>query len=250
MTLQSCWAYIGWSSLPIVFADASLYTTLGWSGFHCMPPTHNNAGMGAYNRMPGDSVHNYQAADFVPGFRWSLLVLRHSIRAPLMAHLTTKRKIVSCKHQAPTLQPSCSQGFRENAVNRYPCLCTCMPTILQQRLLDILPWQCMLIFCATGWWELREVMTPHPLTATLASSRSREGGSGWQPRLLSYHHTPSHSSIRGFLSQQWNIISTHLFNASFLSNPDKVRVAEMVFINPSSYSLAWINQSMNCLYLN
>ena len=67
---------IGWSSLPIVFADASLYTTLrslyttlGWSGFHCMPPTHNNAGMGAYNRMPGDSVHNYQAADFVLGFR-------------------------------------------------------------------------------------------------------------------------------------------------------------------------------------
>ena len=111
VTLQSCWAYIGWSSLSIVFADASLYTTLkslyttlGWSGFHCMPPTHNNAGMGAHNRMPGDSVHNYQAADFVPGFRWSLLVLRHSIRAPLMAHLTTKRKIVSCKHpEAPNL---------------------------------------------------------------------------------------------------------------------------------------------------
>ena len=99
-----------------------------------------------------------------------------------------------------TFQPSCSQGFGENAVNRYPWLCTCMPKILQQRLLDILSSPCMLIFCATGWWELREVMTPHPLTATLASSRSGEGGSGWQPRLLSYHHTPSHSSIRGFLS--------------------------------------------------
>ena len=39
MTLQSFWASIGWSSLPIVLADASLYTRVGWSGFHCMPPT-------------------------------------------------------------------------------------------------------------------------------------------------------------------------------------------------------------------
>ena len=207
VTLQSCWAYIGWSSLSIVFADASLYTTLkslyttlGWSGFHCMPPTHNNAGMGAHSRMPGDSVHNYQAADFVPGFRWSLLVLRHSIRAPLMAHLTTKRKIVSCKH--PGSKPSNPPVLKALGKTLWIGIhaMACMPKNLQERLLDILSWQCMLIFCATGWWELREVMTPHPLTATLASSRSREGGSGWQPRLLSYHHTPSHSSIRGFLS--------------------------------------------------
>ena len=98
--LWPCQPCFGWSSLPIVFPDPSLYTGVRSSWFHCMP--HNNhGGIQSYASLPGDSVHNYQAGGFVLGFRWSLLVLRHSIRALLTACLTTKGKIVSCKHPRP-----------------------------------------------------------------------------------------------------------------------------------------------------
>ena len=100
--LWPCELCIGWSSLPIVFPDPSLYTGVRSSWFHCMP--HNNhGGIQSYASLAGDSVHNYQAGGFVLGFRWSLLVLRHSIRALLTACLTTKGKIVSCKHPAHPL---------------------------------------------------------------------------------------------------------------------------------------------------
>ena len=100
--LWPCEPCFGWSSLPIVFPDPSLYTGVRSSWFHCMP--HNNhGGLQSYASLAGDSVHNYQAGGFVLGFRWSLLLLRHSIRALLTACLTTKGKIVSCKHPAQVL---------------------------------------------------------------------------------------------------------------------------------------------------
>ena len=46
--LWPCQPCFGWSSLPIVFPDPSLYTGVRSSRFHCMP--HNNHG--AYNPMP------------------------------------------------------------------------------------------------------------------------------------------------------------------------------------------------------
>ena len=228
MTLQSCWAYIGWSSLSIVFADASLYTTLrslytplGWPGFHCMPPTHNNAGMGAYNRMPGDSVHNYQAADFVLGFRWSLLVLRHSIRAPLMAHLTTKRKIVSCKPSNPPVLKALGKILW---IGVHGSAHVCPQPYYKAGLISYHDNVCWYFVQAVDeswgrWWRPTPKPPPWPPAGV---GREGQGGSpGYYPII-------THPRIHQLgVSCLISTVKYHLhssFNASFLSDPDKVRV--------------------------
>ena len=132
-----------------------------------------------------------------------------------MAQLTTKGKIVSCKqpnnqtanNQTTKLQTTktphllLSSMIWKNAPNAFSFLhchwCPQFKTCLDWWLAPAK----IMIFCATIWWELSVVCEGDgapPPNHHLGLQQLARGGWGWQHRLLSHHHTPSHSSIRGF----------------------------------------------------
>ena len=125
-----------------------------------------------------------------------------------MAQLTTKGKIVSCKQ--PNNQTANNQNPPPTALindlEKCPeCIFVSTYWHWSPQFKTCLDWWLapakIMIFCATIWWELSVVCEGDgapPPNHHLGLQQLARGGWGWQHRLLSHHHTPSHSSIRGF----------------------------------------------------